>query len=371
MRRWPNATIALKEGRRVGFEKGHRDGFIKGIKASLGEHALLVTPGGIPSFVIAVLQPFRWLRNNGKINFHVSSIPELKKAYIDAADVVIFTRQVQPEEYQWLEYCKKARKRTIYVIDDNFLAIPDHTAVGKYYYQPHIRDTFIRFLKNADTIVVGSPFFKSYIQSKFNTKVCCLPASFDFDSIAHVSAPERSDRNPIVIGYAGTQKDEDFAEVLPALARLLNEYGSRIKIEFFGFAPQQFLDHPLVAVYPVCNDYNEFLQRFKSLGWHIGLAPLQGTLFNFCKTNNKFREYAACGIAGVYSDVPVYSDWVIHGKNGLLTFNHRDSWYGAIKQLIDEPNLRIYIANEAEKFVKEAFTMEKNALSWYELIREV
>ena len=51
-------------------------------------------------------------------------------------------------------------------------------------------------------------------------------------------------------------------------------------------------------------------------GWAIGLAPLRDSAENRAKTNNKYREYAALGIPGIYSDMPVYASSVRHGETG-------------------------------------------------------
>ena len=118
--------------------------------------------------------------------------------------------------------------------------------------------------------------------------------------------------------YATSRLDDSLGRIfLPALRRLLDEAGPRIEVHFWGPRPPAEL--PAVRHHAVVHDYNRFLRRFSAAGFEIGLAPLADDVFHRSKTNTKFREYGACGIAGVYSDVEVYSDCVRHGETGLLS----------------------------------------------------
>jgi tetratricopeptide (TPR) repeat protein len=58
---------------------------------------------------------------------------------------------------------------------------------------------------------------------------------------------------------------------------------------------------------------------FRFLGTlDIGVAPLLPTDFNRCRSDVKFLEYAAHGVAGIYADLECYRDSVIHGQTGFL-----------------------------------------------------
>ena len=77
----------------------------------------------------------------------------------------------------------------------------------------------------------------------------------------------------------------------------------------------------------------------QQLHWDIGLAPMPDSEFHRGKHYNKFTEYAACGIVGVYSDLLPYRGAVEHEVSGMLCHNDSDSFYIAISRLIDEPAL--------------------------------
>ncbi|WP_019908944.1 glycosyltransferase [Paenibacillus sp. HW567] len=353
----------LQRGSAAGFAQGKNDGYIKGIQTALGRHALLLNPGPIPSFEIGILQPFRELRKRGTINYHSKMLHELNRGMVEAADTIIFVRNVEPEAYEYLEWANAKGKQTIYVIDDNFIALHANSEHGKYY-GDH-RETYLKFLKSAGLLVVNSPFFQEFLQTQYNPNVLSIPASVDFDLIDEIEAEtiERHD-NQIVIGYEGTAKPADFALVVPALQQILNEYGNSVRLEFFGYVPRELWNHPQVSFQEEWMEYRPFIQKLKRSGWDIGLAPLKDSLFNFSKTNNKFREYSACGIAGIYSASPAYKENVVHEKSGLLVQHTTRDWYKGIKEMIENRGLRQRIRETAELYSRIHFSVAHSANTW-------
>lgn len=62
----------------------------------------------------------------------------------------------------------------------------------------------------------------------------------------------------------------------------------------------------------------------------FSVAPLEDTFFNAAKSDLKFIEYAAAGLACVASSVLPYSDAIVHGETGLLAANTSESWFEQI-----------------------------------------
>ena len=158
--------------------------------------------------------------------------------------------------------------------------------------------------------------------------------------------------------YATSRLDDSLGRIfLPALRRLMDEEGPRVEAHFWGPRPPAEL--PAVRHHAVVHDYDRFLRRFSAAGFEIGLAPLADDVFHRSKTNTKFREYGACGIAGVYSDVEVYSDCVRHGETGLLVGNDAEAWYRALRRLVDDADLRERIRRQARAEIEEHYAQEK------------
>ena len=95
------------------------------------------------------------------------------------------------------------------------------------------------------------------------------------------------------------------------------------------------------------DNYAEFVKLMYARAWDIGLAPLADTPSNQRKTNNECREYGACLIPGIYSDMSIYRASVNDRETGLLVPHIEDWWFEGMKTLIDLRDLRGRIAVNA------------------------
>jgi len=118
------------------------------------------------------------------------------------------------------------------------------------------------------------------------------------------------------------------------------------------------------------NSYTDFIRFQASRNWAIGLAPLCDNSANRAKTNNKYREYGACRIAGIYSDMPPYQGCVEDGLTGLLAGPSSEAWLSAILRLALQPDERYRIAGQAESDVREKYCVTAIASAWGNCIRE-
>ncbi|MCQ6559729.1 glycosyltransferase [Paenibacillus mendelii] len=373
---------AFQQGHINGFRKGKEDGFAQGradavkksqsaVAVAIPDHpaadVLVITAGFIPSLEIGVLQPLSALNKLDNLRYDVKQEDEVSHEMIEAADAIVFVRNVEPEAYTWLELALQLRKRTIYVIDDNFLEIQPTTAVGQYYADPVRRETFIKFLRNAHIVKVDAQELGAYIEERFNKNVVYFPASVDFDWLDEQKRNER-EHEQIVIGYEGGAKEEDFAPVIPALHKILDYYGGFVRMEFFGYVPVSLADHPSVHFEEGGMNYKDFIKKLNRCNWDIGIAPLNDNPFNRSKTNNKLREYGACRIPGIYSNSPVYAPWVTQGETGYLVKHTEQDWFEGIKAMIENPTMRLRIRENAEASARQHFSLHTCIDNWKKFI---
>jgi hypothetical protein len=151
----------------------------------------------------------------------------------------------------------------------------------------------------------------------------------------------------------------------------MDQYCEKVEIHFWGFKPSRLTDRYRVHYHPVVPDYDRFLRRFSRAGFDIGLAPLKDDVFHRSKTNNKFREYGACRIAGIYSNMDVYSNCVSDGETGLLVSNNTDSWYRAIIRLVEEHGLREKIKRQAFEYLRLHYPEKDFERVWWSQIRSI
>jgi glycosyltransferase involved in cell wall biosynthesis len=363
--------LGYQNGRKSGMKQGKHDGRIKGVQETIMPIALLITPAiELPSFEIMLLQPFRELKRHGIYNFRIRTEDNVKMEDVMSSQIIIFLRTVELSAYRIMEAAHQAGKKTVYVIDDNFLEIPSYAAVASYYNDPIRRQTFQDFLRNAQLVKTDSTFFANYVRLYFNPKVTHFPSSVDFKLLE----PVEKSMNPkphIVIGYEGTQKDEDFELVVPALQRVLAKYRGYVKLQFHGYVPVPLLGHPEVSYIPDHLDYRSYIQNLKRSEWDVGLAPLKDTLFNYCKTNNKYREYAACLVPGIYSQSPPYTEWVTHGQTGYIVKHTQEDWFVGLCEMIENASLRELIKIQAGVASRNSFTVDVCANNWRQYVLHV
>ena len=176
---------------------------------------------------------------------------------------------------------------------------------------------------------------------------------------------------PVVIGFAGSvDRTGDVDRILEgALRGILAEYGDRVRLEFFGAKPA-LADAPGVRYIPYLEDYADYRRVMSSLRWDIGLGPMPDTPFHRCKHYNKYIEYAAYGIPGVFSDCVPYRRAVRSGENGLLVPNTQEDWTSAIRTLVDDETLRRRLGENARRETETIYSPAAAARLWEQALEQ-
>jgi glycosyltransferase involved in cell wall biosynthesis len=107
---------------------------------------------------------------------------------------------------------------------------------------------------------------------------------------------------------------------------------------------------------PVSN-YAEFLPFLRSLGWWIGVAPLEDNSFNRCKADTKWVEYSVAGIAVVASDLPVYHRACDAGSGVLASTSKQ--WNTAIQDLVTNPQQRMRMVEAAQTKLRRLYNHKR------------
>jgi hypothetical protein len=203
---------------------------------------------------------------------------------------------------------------------------------------------------------------------QLNAQVRRVDGPVDWDLIP-VSPPLRDSRRVRIVYATSRWAKDDLASLfLEDMQRLLSTYQGRIEFFCWGYHPPELRGHPVVRFLDFVPDYDHFFRRFARSGFDIGLAPLRDEVFYRSKSNNKFREYAACRIAGVYSDLPVYSTCVTSRQTGLLVPNRPGAWFRALSQLVEDQALRHHIQEQAFAYARTHYSLEKAQALWLEQI---
>ncbi len=319
----------------------------------------------VPSTEISIIRPFTYLEQQQEIVWELVKEDSFKPELLDEVNIVVLHRNCHPNCRAIVNKVKAANIPIIYEIDDNYFEMPESLPIGRYMRNPYVVQTLDHILRSASIVKIGSPELLPLV-SKYNQKTVFHPYAVDLTILDNIS---RRPNNYLTIGYAGTVHHyQDFKFASEAILRLAKEF-PKICWDFIGCLPEELQQLSNHAFTPFISNYAAFLQSLFWRNWQIGLCPILDLPHNRCKTDNKFREYSACQIAGVYSKIPPYSSVVNQQETGLLVDNTEKDWYEAIKLLITNEELRIHIADKARKWVEQERSIPVAAKRWLELFQ--
>lgn len=328
---------------------------------------LLVIPYNMPSATIYIVKPLMELARQKRIHFGVVTESEVTVAHLHASDMVLFCRNSDPASDWILEECLYRNIPTVYHLDDNLWEVPQGLLYSDYYNDPQRIRRMERFLSRASLVRVYSQPLLERAQ-QFNSNVDLVVPCIDMSLVPRTALPRWDDKIRITYVTGRGGGDPLISLISRDLFKLLDAYPDKVEMYWWGDVPAEFLHHPSTRLALVLHDYDQFLPYLAQSGFDIGLAPLTPTFFHLSKTNTKFRDYGACRISGIYSDVEVYSCCVEHEKTGLLVPNTPGAWFDAMQRLLLDADLRRRIQEAAYAYVDQHYRQELVEQQWLEVI---
>lgn len=317
--------------------------------------------------------------------------PTLKKS-----DVVLLGRAASDHVLQIIKRLQMFGKRVVFDLDDNMFDVsvmsphyqnlgamqvdfenPDGTkgevwTDGKAGFDAkrnrQIRMSFTRLIRQADCITVTTePLRKTY--SRYNDNVTIIPNAINFRVWDKLNIGWLG--KEVRLLYTGAANHfEDWLFVHPVLEELQKKY-KNLTIVLIGTdwtsAPNN-LDYSRVEVHRWV-DFEAYPYLLKSLGCHIGIAPISKTDFNDCRSELKWVEYSALKMATVATPWGPYKRSVKDGVTGLLA-DEREDWVAALSTLIEDKALRNELAVNAYKECKKNFNLDFAVDLWMKAFQE-
>lgn len=152
----------------------------------------------------------------------------------------------------------------------------------------------------------------------------------------------------VILGYfsGSLTHNADFAMISEAVAEVLSKRPN-VRLSIVG-----------VSALPTClAPFEDRVLRNEYVDWQglpeliatadINLAPIEDTLFNRAKSENKWVDASLVLVPTVASDVGAFHEMIDDGKTGLLCDNTTESWVNALLRLVDDEALRVRIAKNA------------------------
>jgi glycosyltransferase involved in cell wall biosynthesis len=326
---------------------------------------------------IRLLRPLGHPVNAGQLDWSAGA------ALDGNAEVVVVERMWQPATVtlaaaeELMARVRARGARLVYTLDDNLLDLEPWSAI-----YPSVTATqkmVVRLLaREADGVVVSTEPLRERLL-RLNDRVTVIPNAVD-EQLFRLAEPRPTRHDDrVVIGIMGTFSHEgDVMMILQALREVLRRHRGRVSLQVVGAIGDRTLLRALEGLsVEVLDDgrpyeYDAFVGwMLDRLRWDIALAPLEQTVFTRCKSDLKFLDYGALGVAGIYSRVTPYVESVRHGETGWLADNQPEAWREALETLIADRDLRRGIAQRAREHVAAHRTLAQTAAEWPRAIRGV
>ena len=167
---------------------------------------------------------------------------------------------------------------------------------------------------------------------------------------------KKTKKETIGLGYfsGSLTHNDDFKMIMPVLAKLLKKY-ENVRLHIVGELElpdelQEYQDkiiaHPFV-------DWKKLPYLISEVD--INLAPLEDSIFNEAKSENKWVEAALVKVPTVASNVGAFKRMIQNGVTGFLC-NTEEEWESALSVLIEKKSERENIAESAYMYCREHCT---------------
>lgn len=182
---------------------------------------------------------------------------------------------------------------------------------------------------------------------------------------------KENDFDKIRIGYfsGSITHNADFALILPVIVRLMQKY-ENLELDLVGE----------LTLPPELEDLRERVHFHKFADWRmlpqmiasvdINLAPLEESIFNEAKSENKWVEAALVKVPTIASKVGAFDRMIEDGVTGVLCYDEED-WEQKLSRLIENREYREKIAQQAFEYCKENCTSVYTAHSFAKYIRNI
>ena len=221
-----------------------------------------------------------------------------------------------------------------------------------------------RFLiRRADHVITSSPFLNDDCL-KINEKKACTYISSSVDTDRFVPANPYSNDKLVTIGWTGTFSTSVYLDLLrPVFRRLTKRRPFRLRV--IGNFDYELEGVDLEVIRWTLEREVSDLQ-----GIDIGVYPLALEEWATGKSGLKAIQYMAFGIPCVATNIGTAPMIIRDGENGLLV-RTEDEWIVALERLIDDPELRRRLGQQARKDAVERYSTRAVAADYRRVLDSV
>lgn len=379
--------------------------------------------------------PAQQIQNDFSDEFFVeiNATPDYNNvSYFKQFDIIHFHRQMGPYETMpaFFKELKDAGVTLIMDIDDYWSPSPSHPLYMAAM-KEKIAEKVIKTFKLVDYVTTTTEIFAGHIKL-YNKNVIVMPNALDMKHKMWADEDTKK-TDKVRISWIGGSSHMKDLEILKSSMKLLHNDVSlrgKYQIVMCGYdvrgsiteihpdgnqttrkiTPEETIWNKFEEVFTdnynpniISEDYKNYLKKcdirpyqgadvyesnyvrrwtlpLTQYGKHynycdICLSPLSHHTFNEVKSELKIIEAGMKNKVLIAQDYSIYKKFIKNGENGLLINNpmNEKGWYVAIKNLIENPELREKLANNLHEFVSKTYnlkTVTEDRISIYRTILE-
>ena len=168
---------------------------------------------------------------------------------------------------------------------------------------------------------------------------------------------KQPDESRIYLGYlsGSITHNPDFELIVSPIERIMEKYDN-VYLKIIGLLdiPEQLNKYKDRIITAPFTDWEKLPSIISTMD--VNLAPLEDSLFNKAKSENKWMEAGLVKVPTVASNIGAFK--VINsGVDGFLVDNDNEQWFNALDNLIADRNKRVQIGQKAnDRVMKEYVT---------------
>lgn len=278
---------------------------------------------------------------------------------------IIFRCPYTEEIGKFIKLAKKLNKTVIYDIDD-LVIDRKYTDTIKYLdtmseeerrgYDQGV-DNMQKVLKMCDAVITTTERLaqelKNYSPRVFINRNTASEKMLELSEKAYREVRKSKAESQVVkLGYfsGSITHNDDFILILPAIAKLMKKYA--------------FIELHIVGLLDIPKELEEFSERIIAhpfVKWEklpeliasvdINLAPLEESIFNEAKSENKWVEAALVRVPTIASNLGAFKRMMEHGKTGILC-DTTGEWFAELEKLVTDKEIRNKIGKKAYNYCK-------------------
>ena len=285
-----------------------------------------------------------------------------QKEFVDWADVIVVQRVLGNGIKHLINYCHMKDKKVVFEIDDNVWKFPDSPE----YKSEQAKDVpgkTTDIMRGCDAVTVSTQAIADSVMEESKTPVHIVPNALD---LMQWKPMPNIRHEHFLVGWAGGHYHvQDLEMIVQGLKEIINK-NKGTTLVFLGCCPMELLtDHPDKVFMHEFVSMELFPKTMAVMRFDIGLAPLYETEFAKSRSNIRLLQYGALQIPSVVSHYGEYGRMMDDGFPAVGVSS--GNWSESIQELIDNPEKRLRIGKEAQKYVVEKYDIKDNIHKWMDV----